>query len=116
VGSAYTNNDLNADTATTLYALDANLDQIAIQSPPNNGSLGATGKLAVDTTEQAGFDIYSFVRNGVTLDVFAFASLMGADGRTAFYEVTLPTGKAALRGHFDSRNQVVDIAIPLNQL
>ena len=30
-GSAYTNNDLDANTATTLYALDTNLDQIALQ-------------------------------------------------------------------------------------
>ena len=29
-GSAYTNNDLDASTGTTLYALDSNLDQIDI--------------------------------------------------------------------------------------
>ena len=48
-GSAYTNNDASDTTATTLYALDSTQDQIAIQSPPNNGSLVATGKLTVDT-------------------------------------------------------------------
>lgn len=115
-GSAYTNNDLDASTATTLYALDTTLDQIAIQSPPNNGSLAATGKLTIATGDMAGFDIYSIVRNGVTLDVLAFASLTSPDGSTAFYEITLPTGKATARGSFGSQNQVVDIAIPLNQL
>ncbi len=118
-GSAYTNNDLSpstATTATTLYALDSSLNQIATQSPPNDGSLAATGKLTIDTSDMTGFDIYSIVRNGVTLDVLAFASLSSADGKTAFYEITLPTGKATARGSFGSQNQVVDIAIPLNQL
>ena len=42
---AYTNNDLSATTATTLFALDTTLDQVAIQSPPGNGLLVATGHL-----------------------------------------------------------------------
>ena len=62
-----------------------------------------------------GFDIYSLVRNSVTLDVVAFASLAASDGRSAFYEIILPTGRALLRGSFGTQNQVVDIAIPLNQ-
>ena len=116
VGSAYTNNDLDANTATTLYALDSTLDQIALQSPPNNGTLAATGKLTVDATEVAGFDIYSTVRNGVTVEVQALASIKAADGSTGLYSVKLPTGKATLRGTFSARFLVTDIAIPLNQL
>lgn len=116
VGSAYTNNDLDALTATTLYALDSNLDQIALQSPPNNGSLAATGKLTVDTGAVAGLDIYSTIRNGVTVDVQALAVLSGADGSTALYSVKLATGKATARGGFGATMKVVDIAIPLNQL
>ena len=115
-GSAYTNNDASDATATTLYALDSTLDQIAIQSPPNNGSLAPTGKLTVDTSDMTGFDIYSIVRNNITLDVIAFASLSTSDGKTGLYEITLPTGKAVARGNFGSQNQVVDIAIPLDQL
>lgn len=116
VGSAYTNNDLSANTATTLYALDSTLDQIALQSPPNNGTLAATGKLTVDATEVAGFDIYSTIRDGVTVEVQALASIKAQDGSTSLYSVKLPTGKATLRGKFDSQTVVTDIAIPLNQL
>ena len=116
VGVAYTNNDLDGLTATTLYALDSNLDQIALQSPPNNGSLAATGKLTVDTGAAAGFDIYSIVRNGVTVDVQALATLSAPDGSTALYSVKLPTGKATSRGSFSNALKVIDIAIPLNQL
>ena len=115
-GSAYTNNDLNADTATTLYALDSTLDQIALQSPPNAGTLAATGKLTVDATDVAGFDIYSKIRDGVTVEVQALASIKAADGSMRLYSVRLPTGKAISRGSFGSQLMVTDIAIPLNQL
>ncbi len=115
VGSAYTNNDLDANTATTLYALDSTLDQIALQSPPNNGTLAATGKLTVDASLVAGFDIYSKIRDGVTVEVQALASIKAADGSIGLYSVRLPTGKATSRGSFGA-NVVTDIAIPLNQL
>ncbi len=116
VGSAYTNNDLAANTATTLYALDSTLDQIALQSPPNNGTLAATGKLTVDASLVAGFDIYSTIRSGVTVDVQSLASIKTAAGATGLYSVNLPTGKATLRGSFATQTMVTDIAIPLNQL
>ena len=114
-GSAYTNNDVVADTATTLYALDTNLDQIAIQSPPNDGTLAATGKLGVDAQAVSGFDIYSTLREGVSVGAQAFAALSLGDGRTALYKVTLSTGKATQRRAFAIDDQVIDIAIPLDQ-
>ena len=116
VVSAYTNNDLSANTATTLYALDSTLDQIALQSPPNAGTLAATGKLTVDAADVAGFDIYSTIRDSVTVEVQSLASIKAADGSTSLYSVKLPTGKATLRGRFGAQNSVTDIAIPLNQL
>ena len=115
-GSAYTNNDLDPSTATTLYALDSNLDQVDIQSPPNDGTLAATGKLGVDAAISVGFDIYSTIRDGVTVNVQSLASLQAASGVSSFYSISLPTGKATSRGSFSSRNKVIGIAIPLNQL
>ena len=69
VGAAYTNNDLDPTTNTTLYNLDSTLDQIVVQSPPNNGSLVATGKLTVDAMAVVGFDMHSTLREGVTVDL-----------------------------------------------
>ena len=115
-GSAYTNNDVDPNTATTLYALDTSLDQIAIQSPPNAGTLAATGKLTLDAGLVAGFDIYSKVRNGSTVDVQSLASIKLPDGSTGLYSIKLPTGKATRRGGFANGLEVTDIAIPLNQL
>jgi hypothetical protein len=114
-GSAYTNNDLSASTATTLYALDTMLDQIALQSPPNDGTLAATGKLGIDVAAETGFDIYSSVRGGVTTGVRALASLATADGKSGLYGIDLPTGKASWRGAFPAQYRVIGIAIPLDQ-
>ena len=112
-GAAYTNNDLNQpNTATTLFDIDTDLDQVVIQSPPGNGILVATGKLGFDAAPGAGFDIYSRTRQGVTVANRAFASL-AANGKYAFYSIHLTTGKAVRIGSF--REPVVDIAIPLNQ-
>jgi hypothetical protein len=112
VGSAYTNNDADPNTATTLFDLDSVLDQIAIQAPPNAGSLNPTGKLGVDTGATVGFDIYSKIRNGTTVDVRAFASLT-TGSRSELFEVNLFTGSVDSQGDFSTRNQVVGIAIPL---
>jgi hypothetical protein len=112
-GAAYTNNDLDATTATTLFDIDASMDQVVIQSPPNNGSLAATGKLGIDAVGDVGFDIYSIVRAGKTQEVRAFAAL--TTDRARFYRVNLLTGRVSYRGTFNQGQQVTDIAVPLNQ-
>lgn len=114
-GAGYTNNDSDPNTATTLYDVDSMMDQLAIQSPANTGTLSATGKLTVDTSATVGFDIYSTVRNGSTVDLRGLASLT-VGGQAKFYRVTLFTGKATFLGTFKAQDQVVGIAIPLNQL
>jgi hypothetical protein len=62
-----------------------------------------------------GFDIYSRIRNDSTVDVRGLASLV-TGGKTGFYRINLFTGNARLRGTFSSHNQVIGIAIPLDQL
>ena len=114
-GAAYTNNDVapaGAATATTLFDIDTTMDQIAIQSPPGNGILVATGKLGFDAGPSAGFDIYSQVERGVTVANRAFATLSD-NGMYSFYRVDLTTGRATRVGKFD--DQVFDVAVPLNQ-
>ncbi|MBC8002818.1 MAG: DUF4394 domain-containing protein [Opitutaceae bacterium] len=114
-GAAYTNNDLDVTTATTLFNIDSVLDQVVIQSPPNNGSLAATGKLTVDTGSAVGFDIYSILSDAVTVDLEALASLSSPTGAASLYAVNLATGKVIYRGVFKASDQVTDIAIPLDQ-
>jgi hypothetical protein len=114
VGAAYTNNDADPNTATTLFDIDSALDQVSVQAPPNNGGLNPTGKLGIDAGPAVGADIYSVQRNGSTVDNQAFASV-NTGTRTGFYEVSLLTGKVSSKGSFASRNAVIGIAIPLAQ-
>jgi hypothetical protein len=113
-GAAYTNNDADPNTATTLFDIDSMLDQTVIQSRPNSGQLAPTGKLGVDTGPSVGSDIYSTIRGGSTVRVQGFASLT-VNGRSGFYSVNLLQGRADSRGSFAPRNVVTGIAVPLNQ-
>jgi Domain of unknown function (DUF4394) len=112
-GAAYTNNDADPNTATTLFDIDAAADQGSVQAPANNGNLSPTGKLGVDTSNAVGFDIHSKLRRGSTVEAHAFASLT-VDGESGLYAVNLLTGKVQLRDGFAV--PVADIAIPLDQL
>jgi hypothetical protein len=113
-GAAYTNNDLDPNTATTLFDLDTALDQVEVQSPANAGSLAPTGKFGVDAQGNVGYDIYSQLgRDGRTSGNAGYATINTGNG-AAFYQVGLLAGKANRIGSFPSNRQVVDIAIPLS--
>ena len=113
-GAAYTNNDADPDTGTTLYDLDASADQVVIQSPANAGLIVPTGKLKVDAGPTVGFDIYSAVRNGSTVRIDAFAALT-VGGSDRLYEISLFNGRARSLGSIGGKSPVVNIAIPLAQ-
>jgi Domain of unknown function (DUF4394) len=111
-GAAYTNNDLDMNTGTTLFDIDTSLNQVVIQSPPNAGALVATGLLTVDADTPVGFDIYTELQNGTAINNSGFASLV-VGGVYGFYRVNFPTGQAFLIDYFG--DAVIDIAIPLDQ-
>jgi hypothetical protein len=107
---AYTNNDLDAATGTTLFAVNTTTDQIVIQSPANNGLLVPTGNIGFDTSANVGFDIFSDVAAGKTIANSAFASLTPVStGLQTFYTVDLLTGTTTSVGVFPL--DVTDIAI-----
>ena len=109
-GAAYTNNDLDPKTGTTLFDIDASLNQVVIQSPPNAGSLAPTGQLTVDANAPIGFDIYTTQQKGGAIDNDGFASLI-VGTVPGFYRVNLLTGQASL---IDYLNECfIDIAIPV---
>jgi len=55
-GSAYRNAFAGA-TVTELYGIDAELNVLVEQNPPNDGTLLTTGELGFDVSSKAGFDI-----------------------------------------------------------
>ncbi|WP_329539386.1 DUF4394 domain-containing protein [Streptomyces sp. NBC_01358] len=110
-GAAYTNNDLNAATATTLFDIDTVNNRISLQSPANAGTLAPTGNLGLNAGASAGFDIYYRAATG---DNDGFAAL-STGGKFRFYSVNVLNGKANLRGTFPTNRQVFDVALPLAQ-
>ena len=86
VGSAYVNSFAGAG-ATTLYGIDSNLDNLVIQTPPNEGGLRTVGPLGVNTSDNVGFDV-----SGTT--GVAFAALTPAGGVAQLYTINLLTGAA----------------------
>lgn len=56
VGAGYTNSVDGAES-TELYVIDAELDVLASQDPPNDGVLNTIGELGVDASEATAFDI-----------------------------------------------------------
>ncbi|MGW4210615.1 DUF4394 domain-containing protein [Lentzea sp. NPDC004789] len=108
--AAYTNNDLNPDTATTLFVIGTATDEVLIQSPANNGLLTATGKLTVDAAD-AGFDIYSTLSGGKAVSVAGFATITAANGSASLYNVNLLGGTATSVGKFPLA--IKDLAISL---
>jgi hypothetical protein len=100
-GSAYTNNDLNPATATTLFGITTGTDQVVIQSPANNGNLAPTGSLGIDVGPSTGFDIFADLVGGKTVSNTAFASLApSSNSPSTFYMVDLLTGTLTQVGNF----------------
>lgn len=86
--SAYTNN-VAGTTSTVLYDIDAMLNALAIQNPPNDGGLQTVGGLGIDFAAVGGFDIFTDSR-GLNI---AYA-LTGS----SLYTLDLATGSATFRG------------------
>ncbi|MFE1288161.1 DUF4394 domain-containing protein [Streptomyces sp. NPDC058751] len=92
--SGYTNNDLVAATGTLLYGVDTTTDNLVLQAPANNGTLTTVGSLGFDAQPNAGLDVFSYLSNGKTTSVAAFASLTPYGASTpTLYSVNLVTGE-----------------------
>jgi hypothetical protein len=91
--AAYANNVPGA-LSTTLYVIDSAQNSLAIQNPPNNGTLTTVGLLTIDASRFNGFDISGLTGIG-------YAATPAASGGPAadLYTINLATGGAALVGH-----------------
>lgn len=104
--AAYTNNDLDAATGTTLFVLRAATDaapaSVNLQSPANAGTLALTGQLGFDVRGDVGLDI-----TGTT----GYVVVPDGRGGSTVHELSVLTGESAERGHV--RAAVSDIALQL---
>ncbi len=113
---AYTNS-FAGTTATALMVLDSESDSLALQSPPNDGTLTLIGAFGVNLTGDSGMDIAGGA-NGLALAALRTA---GA-GPSRLYRVDLTTGaalpingaaNAALSVIGAGTANVIDIAVSL---
>lgn len=92
VAVAYSNNDFNPGTGTTLYAIDSVTGTLGIITVPNSGgpitTVGSLG-LGTNLNENIGFDI--------TATGAAFASIT-VGGQSRLYSINLTTGAATNLG------------------
>lgn len=102
--AGYTNN-ISGTTSTQLFVIDSALDVLALQNPPNNGTLTTVGPLGVDVSDQLGMDIS---RSGG-----AFVSFTAPAGATSSFG-TISTGSGAIAslGTIGGGEVILDIAIP----
>lgn len=115
VGAAYTNNDNDAATGTTLFDIETLTDSLFTQAPPNAGTLaGPVGLGGVG--KDVGFDIYSERQaDGTTSNVALLTNRQG--GTTTISVVRLPGNPAgaglvaASTEAIATNPPVVDIAI-----
>ncbi|MBC7879777.1 MAG: DUF4394 domain-containing protein [Anaerolineae bacterium] len=86
--TAYTNSISQAES-TKMYNIDAALDVLVLQDPPNDGVLKTVGALGVDFAPEAGFDIFT--------DREKKDRAFAVTGST-LYTIDLATGAAAKAG------------------
>ena len=88
LAAAYGNN-FAGTTVTTLFDLDGNADVLAIQNPPNDGTLANVGTLGIDISGVAALDIAGG-DNGLVLA----ALRVGNTGPFLLQTISLTTGAA----------------------
>lgn len=99
--AAYTENRAGTAT-TTLYDIDTGIDALAVQNPPNDGTLTVTGALKVNVDGPGGFDIAA--------DGRALAALAQSGG-TRIYSIDLSTGKATVVGKVGRGSILTGLAV-----
>lgn len=91
---AYSNNDVDAGTATSLYFIDSSSNELKVaNSNFANPTITTVGALGFNAGNIGGFDIF-----GAST---AFAALQTGNGASNFYSINLGTGFASLLGSFN---------------
>ncbi|MCR5868267.1 MAG: DUF4394 domain-containing protein [Aquincola tertiaricarbonis] len=91
---AYSNNDTDASTATSLYYVDTASDTLKVATTAfNNPTITTVGSLGMDVNGVSGFDIGA--------GNMAYAAFTDADtGKSGLYSINLSTGASTMVGAF----------------
>jgi hypothetical protein len=113
-GVAYTNNDNNPATGTTLYGYDQSTNFVLLSSNANAGTytnLGSGSGITVNTANGVDFDIYSDLTNPATPANSAFLAATPSGGSfDNLYTVSLTGGDATLVGRIGNGSNLSGVA------
>lgn len=112
VAAAYINSYIGAAT-TTLYDYDNALNVLAIQTPPNNGSLttiGSSGIVTETNTPMIDMDIF-YDNNASVNKAYLLANTSASATTDNLYSINLATGSTTLIGSIGAVNPVSNIAV-----
>ncbi|TGE28171.1 DUF4394 domain-containing protein [Hymenobacter metallicola] len=111
--AAYTNNDNNPATTTTLYGYDQTTNQVVVFSDPNSGTNTPVGSSNITVNPATGveFDIYSDLSNpsNPTNTAFAAAAPTGTTAES-LWEVNLANGSFNQLGRIGSGTNLSGLA------
>ncbi len=99
IAAGYTNSVPGVVASTQLFVIDSTLGILALQNPPNNGTLNTIGSLGTTVGVNTPFDI-----EGST--GFAYAVL----GGNALSQINLATGAATLLGNIGGGTPVIGLS------
>jgi hypothetical protein len=105
---AYTNNDTDPATGTTIYGIDAAAGTLLTAADPNSGQYTVVGSLGIGSAlaNTVGFDITTV--GGVNT---AFLQAAMGGGISRLYTVNLSNGAATLIGNIGSPRQLEGLAV-----
>ncbi|UOQ97973.1 DUF4394 domain-containing protein [Hymenobacter sp. 5317J-9] len=112
-GTAYTNNDNNANTGTTQYGYDQTTNEVVIFSNPNAGTNATLGSSTITVNPASGvdFDIYSDLTNAAAPVNTAFAvAAPGATTADVLYSVSLTSGAFTSLGQIGNGSNLSGLA------
>jgi hypothetical protein len=95
IGAGYTNS-YSGTGSTTLYDIDTDLNILALQAPPNDGTLSTVGALGIDPVAIGGFDLRAC--DNTAYAALAVAPLGNGAVSSSLYTVDLTSGAATLVG------------------
>jgi len=103
-------NPFNGARSTSLFVVDSARDILALQDPPNNGTLRTIGPLGIDIDAANGFDVAT--RDLGYLISAGTGTGTGAAGGPNLFTVNLASGGATLLGSLSPiSGSVVDLAL-----
>lgn len=114
VAAAYTNSYIGT-AATALYDYDLSLNTIALQNPPNNGTLNTVGVSGLSVDSNSPFVDMDIFYNDTIAENKAYLTASTISSGHNLYTLNLSTGAATLVGGFPDTVKIKNISVHIDR-